>query len=77
LCIYNRSKYRESLSPYSSAVIREGTVAVNNIISIIEGKIENNKKIFDYKTKGMIATIGKRGGVGKILGLEVQGLLAW
>ena len=43
---------------------------------MIEGKAEN-KKVFDYKTKGMMATIGKRSGVGKILGLEVQGFIAW
>jgi NADH dehydrogenase FAD-containing subunit len=63
--------------PTAQHAIREGTVVANNIISMIEGKIENNKKVFDYKTKGMMATIGKRSGIGKILGLEVQGFLAW
>jgi NADH dehydrogenase FAD-containing subunit len=63
--------------PTAQHAIREGTVAANNIISLIEGKIENNKKIFDYKTKGMMASIGKRNGVGAILGLEVQGFIAW
>jgi NADH:ubiquinone reductase (H+-translocating) len=43
---------------------------------LIEGKADC-KKVFDYKTKGMMATIGKRNGVGKILGLEVQGFMAW
>jgi NADH dehydrogenase len=36
-----------------------------------------NKKAFNYKTKGMMASIGKRNGVGEILGLEIQGFLAW
>jgi NADH dehydrogenase len=62
--------------PTAQHAIREGTAVANNIISMIEGKAEN-KKVFDYKTKGMMATIGKRSGVGKILGLEVQGFIAW
>jgi NADH:ubiquinone reductase (H+-translocating) len=56
--------------------IREGTVAANNMISLIEGKLRR-KKVFNYKTKGMMASIGKRNGVGAILGIEVQGFLAW
>jgi NADH:ubiquinone reductase (H+-translocating) len=62
--------------PTAQHAIREGTAVANNIISMIEGKT-SNKKIFDYKTKGMMATIGKRNGVGAILGIEVQGLIAW
>jgi NADH dehydrogenase FAD-containing subunit len=63
--------------PTAQHAIREGTVLAYNIISMIEGKAENNKKVFDYKTKGMMASIGKRNGVGAILGLEVQGFIAW
>jgi NADH dehydrogenase len=62
--------------PTAQHAIREGTAVANNIISMIEGKIEK-KRVFDYKTKGMMATIGKRNGVGAILGLEVQGFIAW
>src|SRR5215208_1150372 len=62
--------------PTAQHAIREGTVVAQNIISLIEGKSEN-KKVFDYKTKGMMATIGKRNGVGAILGVEVQGFIAW
>jgi NADH dehydrogenase len=62
--------------PTAQHAIREGTAVANNIISMIEGKI-SNKKIFDYKTKGMMATIGKRNGVGAIVGIEVQGFIAW
>ena len=62
--------------PTAQHAIREGTAVANNIISMIEGKIKN-KKIFDYKTKGMMATIGKRNGVGTLLGIEVQGFIAW
>ena len=62
--------------PTAQHAIREGTIVANNLISLIEGKTRN-KKVFDYKTKGMMASIGKRNGVGAILGLEVQGFLAW
>jgi NADH dehydrogenase FAD-containing subunit len=62
--------------PTAQHAIREGTVVAKNIISLIEGK-PGNKKVFDYKTKGMMASIGKRNGVGAILGIEVQGFIAW
>lgn len=34
----------------------------NNIITSIEGRSED-RKVFDYKTKGMMASIGKRTGI--------------
>jgi NADH:quinone reductase (non-electrogenic) len=66
----------EAYPPTAQHAIREGTVVAQNIISLIIGKPEN-KKVFDYKTKGMMASIGKRNGVGAILGVEVQGFIAW
>ena len=63
--------------PTAQHAIREGTVVSNNIISMIEGKAESNRKAFNYKTKGMMASIGKRNGVGELLGFEVQGFAAW
>ena len=62
--------------PTAQHAIREGAIVANNIIASIEGRLEN-RKIFDYKTKGMMASIGKRTGIGNLLGIEVQGLLAW
>ena len=41
---------------------------------------DNNSKSmisFDYKTKGIMAEIGKRTGVGDLLGLKVHGFVAW
>ena len=66
----------EAYPPTAQHAIREGTVVAQNIISLIEGK-PGNKKVFDYKTKGMMASIGKRNGVGAILGIELQGFIAW
>ncbi|HZA06205.1 MAG TPA: NAD(P)/FAD-dependent oxidoreductase, partial [Nitrososphaeraceae archaeon] len=62
--------------PTAQHAIREGAIAANNIIALIEGKPEK-MRIFDYKTKGMMASIGKRTGIGSLFGIEVQGLLAW
>jgi NADH dehydrogenase len=63
--------------PTAQHAIREGAIVANNIIASIEGRLEEDRKIFDYKTKGMMASIGKRTGIGNLLGIEVQGLLAW
>jgi NADH dehydrogenase len=62
--------------PTAQHAIREGAIVANNIIASIEGRLEY-RKIFNYKTKGMMASIGKRTGIGNLLGIEVQGLLAW
>ena len=37
----------------------------------------DEREEFDYKTKGTMASIGKRTGVGNLLGIQVQGFLAW
>lgn len=43
----------------------------NNIIASIEGKPED-RKIFDYKTRGMMASIGKRTGIGSLFGMVLS-----
>ena len=37
----------------------------------------DEREAFDYKTRGTMASIGKRTGVGNLLGIQVQGFLAW
>src|SRR5919202_3921161 len=61
--------------PTAQHAIRQGKVAAKNIISSVEGKGEKQK--FDYKTKGMMAEIGKRTGVAKLFGFKVHGFVAW
>ncbi len=39
--------------------------------------IESNKKEYLYKTRGIMATIGKRNGVAMIFGHSIKGILAW
>lgn len=62
--------------PTAQHAIREGAVVARNLIAEIQGK-SDKKQEFNYKTKGMMATIGKRSGVGELLGLQIQGFFAW
>jgi len=62
--------------PTAQHAIRQGKAAASNLISTIKCQ-ENHKKPFDYKTKGVMTLIGKRNGVGIILGHKVQGFSAW
>ncbi|MGB8024774.1 MAG: NAD(P)/FAD-dependent oxidoreductase [Nitrososphaeraceae archaeon] len=64
--------------PTAQHAIREGAVVAKNIFVAIEGNSNSDgRKVFDYTTKGMMASIGKRTGVGNLLGVQVQGFLAW
>jgi hypothetical protein len=51
-------------------------ISEQNIIAYIEEKMDK-KEVFDYKTKGLMASIGKRTGVGNLMGIQVHGFLAW
>jgi len=62
--------------PTAQHAIREAAVVTKNIIAEIEGK-RDEKVVFDYKTKGLMASIGKRAVVGNLLGIQVHGFLAW
>jgi NADH dehydrogenase len=68
---------RKPYPPTAQHAIRQGKVAAKNIISSIKGEGENKKAKFDYKTKGMMAEIGKRAGVATILGFKLHGFVAW
>jgi NADH dehydrogenase len=68
--------------PYPSTAqhaIRQGKVAAMNIIAAVNEKRKGKKKKaeFDYKTRGVMAEIGKRTGVAIIFGLKFQGFTAW
>jgi NADH dehydrogenase len=62
--------------PTAQHAVREAKVAAKNIIDDIEGK-QNKKVKFEYKTKGMMAEIGKRTGVATLFGFKIHGFLAW
>jgi NADH dehydrogenase len=61
--------------PTAQHAIKEGRVAANNIITEIKGK--GHKKQLDYKTKGMMAEIGKRDGVATLFEFKLHGFIAW
>jgi NADH dehydrogenase len=64
--------------PTAQHALRQARVAANNIISVINGgSAADAKKTFDYKTKGMMALIGQRNGVGILFGHKVYGFTAW
>ena len=66
--------------PTAQHAIRQGKIAAKNIVSAIKGKgkREEKKKKFDYRTKGMMAEIGKRTGVAILFGrIKLHGFLAW
>ena len=61
--------------PTAQHAIRQGNVAAKNMISAITGK--KNKKTLDYKTKDMMAEIGRKTGVATVFGFKLHGFLAW
>lgn len=68
--------------PTAQHAIRQGKVAAKNIISAIKGKevggeSDRKKKKFVYKTKGMMAEIGKKTGVATLFGFKIHGFAAW
>jgi NADH:ubiquinone reductase (H+-translocating) len=71
--------------PTAQHAIQQAKVAAQNIISAVKSpssinvqkRNNNKKKIIDYKTKGIMALIGKRNGVGILFEHKVQGFLAW
>ena len=65
-----------SYPPTAQHAIREGLTVAKNILADIEDK-SDRKVGFNYKTKGMMATVGKRSGVGNLFGIQVQGFSAW
>lgn len=65
--------------PTAQHALRAAKIASNNIINEIYSK-KNKKKeelVFNYKTKGMMALIGKRNGVGLVFGHKIQGFIGW
>lgn len=60
--------------PTAQNAVEQAKVVANNLISTIKG---GNKVRFNYKSRGIMAQIGKRKGVGILFGMKTHGLLAW
>ena len=62
--------------PTAQHALRQGNIAAINLISTIKDQ-GIGKKTFVYKTKGVMTLIGRRNGVGILLGYKVHGFTAW
>src|SRR5574340_568709 len=60
--------------PTAQNAVEQAKAVASNLTSTIRG---GNKVIFNYKSRGIMAQIGKRKGVGILFGMKTHGLLAW
>ena len=60
--------------PTAQHAIRQGKVLASNILAAIRG---GAKRPFVFTTIGLLASIGKRTGVARILGVNFSGFVAW
>ncbi len=60
--------------PTAQHAVRQGKVAAHNIAAAIRG---GKKKPFVFSTLGLLAAIGRRTGVARILGIHISGFVAW
>jgi NADH:ubiquinone reductase (H+-translocating) len=70
---------RRTLKPYpptAQVAIQQGKIVAKNISADIK-RGGHGIATFDYKTKGIMAKIGKRTGVAEMLGFELSGFAAW
>ena len=60
--------------PTAQHALRQGKVAAQNIFAAIHG---GQRELFAFKTIGALASIGKRTGVARIMGVNFSGFIAW
>lgn len=66
--------------PTAQHAIRQGEIAGSNLVSLIEHDLSKKQYLlnkFNYKTRGTMATVGKRNGVAIIFGFKLLGTIAW
>lgn len=66
--------------PTAQHAIRQGEIAGMNIASLVKFELTQKYTLltkFDYKTRGIMATVGKRKGVGVFFGIKIVGIVAW
>jgi len=64
----------KSHPPTAQHAIREGKVVAQNIAAVLLGR---RLKPFSFRTIGLLASIGRRTGVARILGFNFSGFFAW
>jgi NADH dehydrogenase len=60
--------------PTAQHAIRQGRVLADNIRASVRG---GRRKAFSFKTIGLLAAIGRRAGVARIMGVNFSGFVAW
>jgi NADH dehydrogenase len=60
--------------PTAQHALRQSKIVAHNVIASVRG---TEKKRFDFMTIAQLAAIGRRTGVGNILGINFSGFLAW
>lgn len=64
----------KSCPPTAQHAIRQGKVVAENVVAAIDG---GQRRRFEFKTIGALASIGKRTGVARIMGINFSGFIAW
>ena len=64
----------KSCPPTAQHAIRQGKIVAENILAAISG---GRRRRFEFKTIGALASIGKRTGVARIMGVNFSGFAAW
>jgi NADH dehydrogenase len=64
----------KSCPPTAQHAIRQGKIVADNIVAAING---GPQRRFKFKTIGALASIGKRTGVARIMGVNFSGFIAW
>lgn len=62
------------MPPTAQHAVRQGRHVANNVARALEGE---EPKPFDYSSKGMLATLGRYRGAGRVFGIPLVGFLAW
>ncbi len=60
--------------PTAQNAVEQAKIVANNLVSEIRA---GTKVSFSYKSRGIMAQIGKRKGVGMLFGMKTHGILAW
>jgi NADH dehydrogenase len=64
----------KSCPPTAQHALRQGKIVADNVLAAISG---GRRRAFRFKTIGALASIGKRTGVARILGVNFSGFIAW
>ena len=64
----------KSCPPTAQHALRQGRIVAENIVATLNGE---RQRPFRFKTIGALASIGKRTGVARIMGVNFSGFAAW